>query len=75
MKFYQEKNYNPTSGCLPMLIQLPIIIALFYVIRMPMSYMLDMLARAVSHMALASIQSGDLQFDNSRHNLICGSLH
>ena len=69
MKFYQEKNYNPTSGCLPMLIQLPIIIALFYVIRMPMSYMLDMPARAVSHMALASIQSGDLQFDNSRHNL------
>lgn len=69
MKFYQEKNYNPASGCLPMLIQLPIIIALFYVIRMPMSYMLDMPARAVGHMALASIQTGDLQFDNSRFNL------
>lgn len=69
MKFYQEKNYNPASGCLPMLIQLPIIIALFYVIRMPMSYMIDVPARAVSHMALVSIQSGDLQFDNSRHNL------
>ncbi|NLX63899.1 MAG: YidC/Oxa1 family membrane protein insertase [Clostridiaceae bacterium] len=69
MKFYQEHNYNPASGCLPMLIQLPIIVALFYVIRMPMSYMLDIPARAVSHMALVSIQSGDLAFDNSRYNL------
>jgi len=69
MKFYQEHNYNPASGCLPVFIQLPIIIALFYVIRMPMSYMLDIPARAVSHMALVSIQSGDLKFDNSRYNL------
>lgn len=69
MKFYQEKNYNPASGCLPMLIQLPIIIALFYVIRMPMSYMIDVPARAVGHMALVSIQSGDLSFDNSKFNL------
>ncbi len=69
MKFYQEKNYNPASGCLPMLIQLPIIIALFYVIRMPMSYMIDVPARAVGHMALVSIQNGDLSFDNSKFNL------
>lgn len=61
MKFYQEKGYNPTSGCLPLLIQMPIILALFYVIRMPMSYMLDLPARAVSHMAIVSIKNGDLQ--------------
>jgi YidC/Oxa1 family membrane protein insertase len=60
LKFYQEKGYNPTSGCLPLLIQMPIILALFYVIRMPMSYMLDIPARAVSHMAIISIQNGDL---------------
>lgn len=60
MKFYQEKGYNPTSGCLPLLIQMPIILALFYVIRMPMSYMLDLPARAVSHMAIVSIKNGDL---------------
>jgi len=61
MKFYQEKGISPTSGCLPLLIQMPIIIALFYVIRMPMSYMLDTPARAVSYMALVSIRDGDLQ--------------
>ncbi len=61
MKFYQEKGYNPTSGCLPLLIQMPIILALFYVIRMPMSYMLELPARAVSHMAIVSINSGELE--------------
>lgn len=28
-KLYQETGYNPVSGCLPMLIQLPLIIAMF----------------------------------------------
>lgn len=60
MKFYQEKGISPTSGCFPLLIQMPIIIALFYVIRMPMSYMLDVPARAVSYMAIVSINEGDL---------------
>lgn len=64
MKFYQEKGYNPTSGCLPLLIQMPIILALFYVIRMPMSYMIDLPARAVSHMAVVSMQNNDLEFKN-----------
>lgn len=31
MKLYKEKGANPMSGCLPMLIQLPILWALFYV--------------------------------------------
>ena len=29
MELYQEKNVNPLAGCLPMLIQLPILIALY----------------------------------------------
>ena len=28
-KLYQETGYNPVSGCLPMLIQLPLLIAMF----------------------------------------------
>lgn len=31
MKLYKEKGANPMSGCLPMLVQLPILWALFYV--------------------------------------------
>jgi YidC/Oxa1 family membrane protein insertase len=33
MKFYRENNINPASSCLPMLLQIPIFIALFYVLR------------------------------------------
>lgn len=33
MKLYKEKGVNPMGGCLPLLIQLPILWALFYVFR------------------------------------------
>ena len=35
MELYKEANYSPFSGCLPMLLQFPILIAFFYVIRSP----------------------------------------
>jgi len=38
MKLYQKFNFNPMSGCLPILIQFPIIIALFGVMRQPTEY-------------------------------------
>ena len=38
MELYKEANYNPMSGCLPMLIQMPILIAFFYVIRQPVQF-------------------------------------
>lgn len=38
MELYKEHNYNPMSGCLPLIIQLPIIIALFNVLRSPEKY-------------------------------------
>lgn len=38
MELYKEANYNPASGCLPLLIQMPILIAFFYVLREPVKY-------------------------------------
>jgi YidC/Oxa1 family membrane protein insertase len=35
MKLYKEHGYNPLSGCLPLLLQLPVLIALFAVLRYP----------------------------------------
>ena len=31
MKFYRENKINPAASCLPMLVQLPVFIALYYV--------------------------------------------
>lgn len=39
-KLYAQENYSPLSGCLPMLVQLPILFGLFGVIRYPLRYML-----------------------------------
>lgn len=33
MKLYQERGINPLGGCLPLLVQMPIFITMFYVIR------------------------------------------
>jgi YidC/Oxa1 family membrane protein insertase len=37
-ELYKEHNYNPASGCLPLLVQFPIIIAFFSVFREPAKY-------------------------------------
>ena len=38
MELYKEEKFNPARGCLPMLIQMPIIFALFALLRNPMVY-------------------------------------
>lgn len=38
MKLYQENKVNPLSGCLPLLIQIPIILAMFYIVKQPLTY-------------------------------------
>lgn len=40
MKLYQKYKINPMSGCLPLLIQLPIIMALYWVVRKPITYIM-----------------------------------
>ena len=33
MKFYQENEINPLASCLPLLLQLPVFISLFYMLK------------------------------------------
>src|SRR5581483_5789741 len=33
MKFYKEHNFNPLSSCLPLILQLPFFMSLFYLLR------------------------------------------
>lgn len=40
LELYQANGVSPASGCLPLLLQFPIIIGLFQVIQKPLSYML-----------------------------------
>ena len=40
-ELYKEEKFNPMGGCLPMLIQMPIIMGLFALLRYPMNYIAD----------------------------------
>jgi len=37
-KLYKDEGYNPMMGCLPLLIQMPILMGLFYLLRNPGMY-------------------------------------
>jgi YidC/Oxa1 family membrane protein insertase len=39
MALYKEENFNPMRGCLPMLIQMPILFGLFTLLRKPTVYL------------------------------------
>ena len=42
MELQQKEGYSPLAGCLPMLLQLPVIIGLYRIIRMPLKYVMNM---------------------------------
>ncbi|MGH2817057.1 MAG: YidC/Oxa1 family membrane protein insertase [Actinomycetota bacterium] len=39
MALYKEHGVNPFGGCFPLLLQFPVLIGLFYVVRTPLRYM------------------------------------
>jgi YidC/Oxa1 family membrane protein insertase len=38
MKFYQENKINPLASCLPLLLQLPVFVSLFYMLRTDLKF-------------------------------------
>ena len=48
MKLYQAENYNPMGGCLPLLVQLPIIMSLLTVINNPLKYLCGLSGEVIS---------------------------
>lgn len=51
MELQQKEGYSPLSGCLPLLIQLPIIMALYSIIRNPLSYVCRFATETVTALA------------------------
>ncbi len=47
MELQQKEGYSPLSGCLPMLLQFPIIIFLYDIIRNPLSYICQISAESI----------------------------
>ena len=59
MKLYQDENYNPASGCLPMILQLVIIFALYGVIQAPLTYVSDFNKTEIKNMGMAVVELYD----------------
>ena len=61
---YKEEKYNPMSGCLPMAIQMPIIMGLFALLRNPMQFIANdldiILAVHESFLWVADLSQPDL---------------
>jgi YidC/Oxa1 family membrane protein insertase len=55
-KLYKEENYNPMMGCLPLVIQMPILMGLFYLLRNPMQYIDSASIILASHESFMWIQ-------------------
>ena len=58
MKFYQENKINPLASCLPLLLQLPVFIALFYMLRTDLKKHIcpEGLIQAYNHTAHKAVQ-------------------
>jgi YidC/Oxa1 family membrane protein insertase len=50
-ELYREEKFNPMMGCLPMIVQLPIIFGLFSLLRNPTAYLSDTKMWIASHEA------------------------
>ncbi len=51
MEFYQKEGFNPMGGCLPLLIQLPIMFILYRVIQQPLTYISSYSADVINAIA------------------------
>jgi YidC/Oxa1 family membrane protein insertase len=73
MALYKEHGVNPFGGCAPLLLQMPVFIALFYVIRQPIQYLGESALRAdLMTQALSVHQFLGLRLDCSPSQVLGG---
>ena len=58
MDLYQQEGFNPAGGCLPLLIQMPIILILYQVIIKPLSYVVGLSADAIEKIGAKLVELG-----------------
>ena len=74
-ELYQKEGYNPMSGCLPLLIQFPFIIALYNIVMNPLRYICqfeDHTIEQIKNIVSANVQ-GD--FNISRNIDLLGKMN
>ncbi len=70
-QMYSEAGVNPMSGCLPLLLSMPVIFALYYIVIDPLKYIMGApaeLSSALTSFATASQAAGGLGLDLASKN-------
>lgn len=71
MELYQAENFNPAGGCLPLLIQFPVIICLYQVIINPLRYICNVpKVQIESLIKLLTEQGVELNMRNQQVDII-----
>ena len=77
MDLQQREGYSPLSGCLPLLLQMPIIIFLYKIIQNPLSYICKLSEDGVRAIAKLALENGlsvgkDITLENIASTKIAG---
>jgi YidC/Oxa1 family membrane protein insertase len=62
-EMYQKEGYNPMSGCLPLMVQLPVIMILYAIVRLPLTYSTKIADQAKTELVNQSVVVGNSQKD------------
>ncbi len=76
-EMYQKENFNPMSGCLPMLLQFPVIIALYQVVINPLHYVMGVGTEAIKALqafVTATTEAGGLGMEIATSNSTIGLI-
>ena len=76
-EMYQKENFNPMSGCLPMLLQFPVIIALYQVVINPLHYVMGVGTEAIKALqafVTATTEAGGLGMEVATSNSTIGLI-
>ena len=71
-KLYKDEGVNPASGCLWSFIQMPIMIALFFAIRQPLSLMMGVAHEAFEYGGIIIETFRDLGIDRFTEEVLAG---
>ncbi len=69
-KLYAEHKINPLGGCLPLLIQIPIIIAMFYIVKQPLTYIIQMPQEEIKTYTMTLLNKEDVTTGEMQSNEI-----
>ena len=68
MEMHKAENYSMMGGCLPMLLQLPVVVALFNIVRNPLTHISRLAPEVIDNIKLFIVQNKEM-FEGFINNL------